>query len=74
MMRFANRRALTSALDSLIGWMPSKGWVGTIGEVREEAKKQGHTHLSDYVIRKYLQERGKALGKGQYKVLRKDLT
>lgn len=74
MMRLANRRALTSALDSLIGWGPSEEWIGTAGEVWTELRKQGHPHISDYVIRKFLRERGEALGNWQYKVLRKDVT
>ncbi len=73
MGRNANRKAIMDALDSLIGWGSDPQWTGNVIEVWHKASEQGHSHITEYLILKVLRERGKSLGRGQYRVRRKDL-
>ena len=73
MGRNADRRAILGALDSLIGWGSEGSWIGNVVEVWHKVSDQGNSHISEYLIRKVLRERGRSMGQGQYRVLRKDV-
>lgn len=64
------RRAIVSALDSLTN---GGEWQGNVREVYNELYKQGHSWVTDYMIRQVLRDYGQSLGRGQYRVTFKEL-
>ena len=73
MGRLADRKAIVSALDLLVGWGSDASWIGNVVEVWTKVSDQGNSHITEYLIRKVLREIGEPKGQGQYQVRRKDL-
>lgn len=71
-VRLQNRRAIVSALDSLLGWGSDEKWVGGLQEIRNEIKRQGYWVPGDYLIKKVVLEHGgEWLFRGRYRITRK---
>lgn len=66
-----DRRCVVSALDTLIN---GREWTGNVQEVAAECSRQGHGHVSDYMIRQVLRDYGEALRRGQYHVTHRQLV